>query len=113
MPYEIIRSHINGKQGYRVKEIGKDKFFSKDPMPLDKAIKQRQAIEIAENKKRLHHYHQGIAYVPSNDKKIVGTNSFGDNVFAVLEKGEIVIPRKYAPKIRKILKEENIKLPGL
>lgn len=42
--------------------------------------------------------------LPPNDK---------DTVYARLMPHEIVIPVKHAPLIKKFLKKENIKLPGL
>lgn len=36
-----------------------------------------------------------------------------DNIPALLQGGEIVIPKKHAPKVAKMLKKEGIKLPGM
>jgi hypothetical protein len=36
-----------------------------------------------------------------------------DNIPALLQGGEIVIPKKHAPKVARMLKKEGIKLPGM
>jgi len=36
-----------------------------------------------------------------------------DNVPALLQGGEIVIPKKYAPKVGHFLKQEGIHLPNI
>lgn len=49
---------------------------------------------------------------PKNEIVIMPTKGV-DNVPAMLQGGEIVIPKKYAPKIGRILKQEGIHLPNM
>lgn len=49
---------------------------------------------------------------PKNEIVIMPTKGV-DNVPAMLQGGEIVIPKKYAPKIGCILKQEGIHLPNM
>jgi len=51
MPYEIVKSTIKGKSGYRVRKVGTREYFSKHPLSLEKAKAQIIAIRISESKK--------------------------------------------------------------
>ena len=49
---------------------------------------------------------------PKNELVIMPTKGV-DNVPAMLQGGEIVIPKKYAPRVGRILKQEGIHLPNM
>ena len=49
---------------------------------------------------------------PTNELVVMPTKGV-DNVPAMLQGGEIVIPKRYAPKVSMMLKRERIFLPGM
>lgn len=118
MPYEIVKSSAKGKQGYRVKKAGTNEFFSKEPLTLDKAKKQRTAIIMSElglaNRPKAKNMMDG-GMVPKNKFPAVEgrPKDYGDVVPAILEPGEVVIPVEHAPMVAKYLKKMGVSLPGM
>jgi hypothetical protein len=52
MPYEISKSTIKGKSGWRVHKVGTREYMSSKPLSYDKALAQMRAILISENRPR-------------------------------------------------------------
>jgi hypothetical protein len=53
MPYVIVRAKEGKKKGYKVcKKDEPKKCFSKDPLPKERAMKQRVAIIISQKQRK-------------------------------------------------------------
>lgn len=116
--YEIVKSSARGKQGYRVRKVGTNKYFSKDPMTLEASKKQRTAIIMSElglaNRPKAKNMMDG-GVVPKNDFPAVEgrPKDYGDVVPAILEPNELVIPVEHAPMVAKYLKKMGVSLPNM
>ena len=125
MPFDIRKSTAGGVTGYRVSKVeadGKRVYFSKHALSLEEAKKQRVAMilsEMGKNKKiqkaPIPMFEGG--YVPNVNKltPVQGKkDDWGDgSIVAVLEYGELVVPREYVPAVAKFMKENGMHVKGL
>lgn len=116
MPYELLRSNAGGLSGWRVKNKRTGTFLSKRALPLATAEAQRKAVIISEiNRGNMKPFFDGgkvpmpIGYADLSKRVFTG----GDTVPAVLQVGEIVIPKQHTKLVEGFLKREGIKLPGM
>ena len=111
MPYIIEKV----KGGYKVKNEKTNKFLSKTPLKLSTVKDQAYAIALNEiNKGKIKRFEKGgLVNIPSGYQNFSSKVLNYDLVPVLLQPNEIVIPKKHTAKVKKFLKEENIKLPNL
>lgn len=100
MSYEIKKSKAGGISGYRVQNKETKRYYSDKALPYDKALNQLKKIE----SNKLHDYSKGTS-------RVRGKGLY-DHIPALIEPTEMVIPTKYANKVRNFLKSQKIKIPS-
>lgn len=123
MPYEVVKSKMKGVEGYRVRKEGTREYFSKHPLTLEQAKKQRTAIILNEiqrgenmrlQKSPLDYSKGGIVSNPNNIKPVQGTKEdYGDIVLAMLETGEVVVPVHHSKKVIDFMRKNKLYIPNL
>ena len=118
MPYEIKKSKAGGVSGFRVYNTETGEYYSKKALPLDTSKLQRTAIILSEmgktQKPKMKNMKNGGVVPKSKYPAVEGRpKDFGDTVPAILESGEVVIPVELADKVKKFLRSQKIKLPGM
>lgn len=106
-PFSLPIGHLRMKNGGVVPSILNEPVRVQPRFPLQKS-EVRHAIK---------YEHGGTVPAvkgrPPKEIVAVMKTSGVDNIPALLQGGEIVIPKKHAPKVAKMLKKEGIRLPGM